>query len=517
MNVLNRNKLKNMRITRGVEVERMEQMLEISALDYLKFENGTHEPEETQLEKIADVLQCKPKELMLENVTLWNQLPFEKKDLDVAERLMNEVKKMATDLSDEDAEKILSELNGILVPAILNRISYTPEFLKNFAEQKIADEERSEKIFSFFQALCDRLKKICPIKPGPLKTKIIFPQQQEEKKIPLYSSLTDVLIKMHERRRLLLPDFSNSKTVLIFSDYGGDSKQERFKTYSFLFADYDSVGTIFHQAMTKIRNEHFVDYPNKEISFKEFGNRNIDNALSEYLNVVNMMIHGLLVTLVVDKNIKGLFGDKRKILAAVNKSSDYKWKNPDLLEKMMVVASIVAYFLKLLVEANHKVFWLTDNDPIFANDKVGKVTSQTVGNILESFCRPFKFKTFGYGKSGDFEKFDLFSFIDALSLTDITGGAMNHYLTKFYTAKETCTEETFEIKSGADKVTRWLTYQGFLLNKMNLMIRAENGNVIASSLEFHLKSGEKLPENLQYVDIEYPVVEIKMDNLSDVP
>ena len=283
MNVLNRNELKNMRIKRGVEVEQMAQMLEISALDYLKFENGTREPEETQLEKIADFLRCKSTELMLENVMLWNKLPFEKKDLDVAECLMNKVGKKATNLSDEDAEKILLELNGILVPATLNRISYTPAFMKNFADQKIADEERAEKIFSFFQALCDRLKKVCPIEPGPLKAKIIFPQQQAEKKIPLYSSLTDVLIKMHKRRRLLLPDFSNSKTVLIFSDYGGDSKQERFKTYSFLFADYDSVGTIFHQAMTKIRNEYFVDYPNKEIAFKEFGNGNIDNALSEYL------------------------------------------------------------------------------------------------------------------------------------------------------------------------------------------------------------------------------------------
>ena len=45
MNILNRNELKNMRIKRGVEVERMVQMLEISALEYLKFENGTREPD----------------------------------------------------------------------------------------------------------------------------------------------------------------------------------------------------------------------------------------------------------------------------------------------------------------------------------------------------------------------------------------------------------------------------------------------------------------------------------------
>ena len=136
---------------------------------------------------------------------------------------------------------------------------------------------------------------------------------------------------------------------------------------------------------------------------------------------------------------------------------------------------------------------------------------------MESFCNPVKFKTFGYGKSGDFKKFDLFSFIDALSLTDVTGGSMNHYLTKFYTAKETCTEETFEIKSGADKVTRWLSHQGILLNKINIMLRAENGKTIASSIEFHLKSGEKLPENLQYVDIEYPVAKIEIEEALTEP
>jgi len=86
---------------------------------------------------------------------------------------------------------------------------------------------------------------------------------------PLLSNAIEDHFKNSERRKtLLLPELTfKNKSVAIFSDYGGESKDSNYLTYSYLICAWDQVG-LFHQAMSEIRNKHGLD--EKEISFKDF-------------------------------------------------------------------------------------------------------------------------------------------------------------------------------------------------------------------------------------------------------
>lgn len=60
----------------------------------------------------------------------------------------------------------------------------------------------------------------------------------------IFKLLNSSLEKRHQRKQLLLPNFENTDTVAIFSDYGGESKDSKYYTYSFVFVDYGELGFI---------------------------------------------------------------------------------------------------------------------------------------------------------------------------------------------------------------------------------------------------------------------------------
>ena len=84
----------------------------------------------------------------------------------------------------------------------------------------------------------------------------------------IFKLLNSSLEKRHQRKQLLLPNFENTDTVAIFSDYGGESKDSKYYTYSFVFVDYGELG-FFSEKMSFIRKKYGMDNPRKEISYKD--------------------------------------------------------------------------------------------------------------------------------------------------------------------------------------------------------------------------------------------------------
>ena len=70
----------------------------------------------------------------------------------------------------------------------------------------------------------------------------------------IFKLLNSSLEKRHQRKQLLLPNFENTDTVAIFSDYGGESKDSKYYTYSFVFVDYGELG-FFSEKMSFIRKK----------------------------------------------------------------------------------------------------------------------------------------------------------------------------------------------------------------------------------------------------------------------
>ena len=84
----------------------------------------------------------------------------------------------------------------------------------------------------------------------------------------LFKLLNSSLMNRHTRKQLILPNFADTETVIICSDYGGEAKGSKYYTYSFVFAAYDGLG-FFRDRMIDIRKRYGLDNPQKEISFKD--------------------------------------------------------------------------------------------------------------------------------------------------------------------------------------------------------------------------------------------------------
>jgi hypothetical protein len=108
------------------------------------------------------------------------------------------------------------------------------------------------------------------------------------------------------RKRLVLPDLRafNNHTVAVFTDYGGESKDAKYLTYSTLVCGWNLTHQ-FLELMKVVRDRYGLG--TKEIAFKDFRMGQVQRSLADYLTALNA-VPGFLFTLAVDKRLTSLFG-----------------------------------------------------------------------------------------------------------------------------------------------------------------------------------------------------------------
>lgn len=62
-----------------------------------------------------------------------------------------------------------------------------------------------------------------------------------------------------------------------------------------------------------------------------------------------------------------------------------KWK-PAMFEKSMRIIYTLTYFIKLLIPSGKKIFWMTDQDAIMANENKTEDTSKWLSNAI-NLCK----------------------------------------------------------------------------------------------------------------------------------
>ena len=504
MNIFDYCRLKELREEKELPLNEIAAQLNIQPNVYARYERGIAEPDITTVNKIAEILGCPADDLIRTNVTVVDGYSFTST---VAEELDGILKMISEPdrVSSLHAKCLLKRLNKILIPISLSQIVYSPEKLNinSCSNIDIKLQQRVVALYKRFKYVHSVLSsRVSPELP-PLMKKVKFPVLNEPHKIPLINTLSNTLLAYHEKCELLLPDFSQSGTIVVFSDYGGDSGQESFLTYSFLFADYDSVASGFDYSMQALRRKYFKEYPEKEIAFKDIKNGHIKNSLWDYLCEAGNTIHGLLFTLVIDRRIKSMFGDIKSNAKSFSNQTQVEWK-PKVAEKLFRIDTVISYFLTLLGRANQKVFWLADDDAIMENEEKANIAAKSMISLLNAFEHPVQFELYGYGKNSSFRSMYTSVFTDALSLTDLVGGAVNYYFTWKMKQKNS------KFKPEADMICRWLTEQNLSLNKFGVLIKADNKDLKKLSitpLRFRLKPGEKMPgDAITYIDIPYPTI-----------
>lgn len=307
----------------------------------------------------------------------------------------------------------------------------------------------------------------------------------------IFKLLNGSLEQRHKRKQLLLPNFENTESVAVFSDYGGESKGSKYYTYSFVFADYDGLG-YFRDKMKIIRENYGIDNPRKEISFKDAHYGQMFRCIDEYLLLAHDMINGLVITVAVDKEIVSITGannknDLKKITEESMEYSSGKWK-PATLEKSMRVISILTYFIKLLVPSGKKVFWMTDQDAIMANESKTADTSQWISNSINMLKDAPNYKFIGYTPK-PYDGEEAYFLTDILSIADLSAGSVEQLLTRRKEGNETLTPI-------AEKVMQWSSVQGIGLNKLIFVVEKDNDTFTGKFLE---------PEYPEYIKKAVPV------------
>lgn len=288
---------------------------------------------------------------------------------------------------------------------------------------------------------------------------------------------------MERRHELLLPDIrKENESVAVFSDYGGESSDSQYNTYSFLVCAWNQTGP-FKKHMDIVREEAGLNNPFKEIAFKDFRYGPIKRALPKYLSGLSNLVNGYLLTVVISKDVPSIFGGGNKKAArqelsrALDENKLGGWK-PDVAEKLLRITHFSAYLVALLSRPGHKVFWMTDNDSIAVTEEHHNHTLSVFANILQRYC---KHELSVIGGSTPFEEND-HGTLDLLSAADIVAGSVEHYLTR---AKASGDE--LNIKDEANQVLAWLTGQGVLLKKHTMFIRMEGEALTCGTFVFSLK------------------------------
>jgi hypothetical protein len=295
-------------------------------------------------------------------------------------------------------------------------------------------------------------------------------------------------VKGHNRQRLFLPDLSafNNESIGVFSDYAGESSGN-YNAYSALVCGWSYIGA-FASRMIEVRRTHSLG--EKEIAFKDFGMGQLRRALPDYLSALNNLLPGFLCTLVVDKKIQTLLGPDSKQLARMLQDEGIgEWKAA-VTEKLLRVAHLTAFLTTLLARDGQKIFWMTDNDNVCANEEQHKGALVMFERATRIYLRPNQ----NFPLIGGARPFrpKALGFLDILSAADVTASTLEHYFTRKDNAD-------LAIKAGADSVLRWLTFDGIGLKKAAFIVRLRaDGQIETGTVEF---VPTERPTNLTLVPI----------------
>ena len=273
-----------------------------------------------------------------------------------------------------------------------------------------------------------------------------------------------------------LPDFTLDDKVAIFSDFGGEHKGAKFSTYSFLIISYSKIGP-FIEAVAKIRGEHDILDPYSEFAYKDLNYGPRKRALSEFLEIADTLLHGALITLVVDKKIESLFGKNRKSAYPMIQK-DFtdiglgNWKF-EQAEKALRISHAISFFASLVTQNQQKLLWYCDNDPVNDNQNFFEDTKTILCRTLGLYLR-HNFEILGFAKSFK-EKSHL---DDLLSIADFSAGIIHDLMTGHHSKNDLIQDKKIPL-------IKWLTNRSTFLTKITIqMLKLPNGDLGSSIVSF---------------------------------
>ncbi|GJI93633.1 hypothetical protein RugamoR57_03510 [Duganella caerulea] len=274
-----------------------------------------------------------------------------------------------------------------------------------------------------------------------------------------------------------LPDFSADSQIAIMSDFGGEHSGAHFATYSFLVMAYNKVGPFRHE-VEQLRGRHKILSPYSEFAFKDLQYGPRLRALPDFLGLVESKIHGVLVTVAIDKDVPSVFAQTKQqahelISLTLAKEGFGQWDGATG-ERVLRICHTIAMLLALVTQSGQRVLWYCDSDAVNAQGKKRNFehTRQLLVSTLSLYC-DHQFDIVGAAVAFK-EKSHL---DDLLSVADFAAGTVQDMLTAHKTGNDEIAG-----KDGKVQLLKWMTRQSRFLSKLTIEIGRMPGGEVGSGL-----------------------------------
>ena len=220
--------------------------------------------------------------------------------------------------------------------------------------------------------------------------------------------------------RNVFPNLASARTLLIASDYSGESHDSNFNVSSFLITSLESWAK-WEPERIQVRQDFLSD--SRRMSFKRLTDKRRQRALCPLLDAASEL-EGLSLSVAVDKRCDALFNSPPLELSNPDFDAYQSWK-PKVLDKAFFVVHMLALLLAGLGAPMQNVLWFTDEDSIAANDKrIGELTQLFAW--ISSIYLPF---TLGHMRCGTAQSDDGSRQIeDYIAIPDLVAGALSEQL-----------------------------------------------------------------------------------------
>jgi hypothetical protein len=214
-----------------------------------------------------------------------------------------------------------------------------------------------------------------------------------------------------------IPDFSNSKSLYCFSDYGGDIKSNKYNTYSFLLTDDKSIA-YFSVEHKKIRHYHGIG--KRKFSYKDLSDKVLTSPCDDFIRLSDH-INGILLSVAISKkiNISFTYNNQNEDFSFLNKQKSGN------IQRILTISHLASVFIASIVRKMQNIIWITDNDNIVANDEFTALLTRIAASIISTLI-DFNLGHFRCGSSRCDNGDNLIE--DLLSIPDFAAGILANQL-----------------------------------------------------------------------------------------
>ena len=296
----------------------------------------------------------------------------------------------------------------------------------------------------------------------------------------ILSRINESFVELSKSCHQSFPNLRNSDTLLITSDYSGDSADYPYYVFSFLITTIDAWN-LWETERKKIREACFSD--KRRMTFKKLSDQQRQKALPLYLKSANQL-KGISFSVVIDKKCHSFFDhiyDKPK----PEFEPFGKWKH-SVLEKAGRITHILSILISGLATQGQNIIWITDEDSIAANDEYVCNLTNLFGWTLSLYLS----FDLGHIRCGTSRCDDgTLQLEDLLAIPDLVAGAISE---QYRVKKETDTawDEVFfmyrpDFSEKTQAITWWLSDTKTPLNKLVYHIKNKKEKTVGSLIHFY--------------------------------